>query len=676
MDHPSGRKRSAPPQIHDVMQSKTHSIQEYIQTAEDEVRLKDQYLAIGDQEGGDVSDIPNGDPRTWINFKNALMAAATDRSHTIEAPGTQMLRRMETHKYTDYEFEQIFVELLRAAVDAQHGRCKLPQYADQKEAHYEWYNSFTKRMEVIGSVLRKSKDIVANLFSNPNYIIRLAWCPEGELMRKIVNQIGNKKKSGQNTVGYMVMNGKAVKQNDNGEWEDAEGNVVAGTPIERSEFLKQELDSSKERTRDAQQHAKPSTARKSAKRSKANTASSTPGPVDDDLDDSEQEGQARIFTRHAVNSSTVMNNRHTPGALMPDSLSAYAPMNGSSTVGAGSHSSFTSPHSYGSTLANPPHTSHYNRDAAVGNTSSGSFTGAANNTAASRNTGYATSQAYTSNYLSTPITAASGGSHGPPSNGSGPYPPSSVFTLKADASQGADSGTPGTGYGQPFQNSMLGANSLYPRYEHNAGMPSPVQPLNPGTSYQAPVPNGGTPDPAQAFDPQMFDAVMSHQAPAPNGGTPGPAQAFDPQMFDAVMSHQAPAPNGGTPGPAQALDDQMFGAVMSYFRARSSNGRTSGPARALNTGFTNTPRTSHAVMPYQTPVPNGGMPGAAQPGYTGTPYQATMPNTGMSDQDFMPNGGTPGQAGPLPNGRSLYIDPKLLGPGMVDDGADYHTGGH
>lgn len=94
------------------MQSKTHSIQEYIQTAEDEVRLKDEYLAIGDQEGGDVSDIPNGDPRTWINFKNALMAAATDRSYIIEAPGTQMLKRMETGKYSDYEYEQIFVQLL------------------------------------------------------------------------------------------------------------------------------------------------------------------------------------------------------------------------------------------------------------------------------------------------------------------------------------------------------------------------------------------------------------------------------------------------------------------------------------------------------------------------------------------------------------------------------------
>ncbi|KAK5634045.1 hypothetical protein RRF57_009759 [Xylaria bambusicola] len=91
----------------------------------------------------------------------------------------------------------------------------------------EHYPSFADRFNDVVAGLKESKSTVVSLFKSDEFPARLAWNPPKEYKRKVDNLGQNENKSGWMSARHAVAEKLGVHRNENGEFEDKDGNIIA-----------------------------------------------------------------------------------------------------------------------------------------------------------------------------------------------------------------------------------------------------------------------------------------------------------------------------------------------------------------------------------------------------------------------------------------------------------------
>ncbi|KAI5920588.1 hypothetical protein F4810DRAFT_723262 [Camillea tinctor] len=165
----------------------------YIKSFHDALTVEEEYKETYDEEGTDNSDFPlnEGDQQGLVKD---LFEAIINTNGVLEKETNFAYKKIATNKYSPLEIELMSWKVLDAIRVAQDGKNEIPPWYTEGGPKYQRFKSFTERFSKVRGILKESKDMVKNIFTNDMFAYRLAWNPRAEASRKQTNRTGNQRK--------------------------------------------------------------------------------------------------------------------------------------------------------------------------------------------------------------------------------------------------------------------------------------------------------------------------------------------------------------------------------------------------------------------------------------------------------------------------------------------------
>ncbi|KAI5855068.1 hypothetical protein GGS23DRAFT_618983 [Durotheca rogersii] len=217
-----------------MMESAVGEFQGFIKRPGDFEVIMREYLSLHNKDTTRAIGMPTtfGEKR---NLVRALFDACHDFGQIYEPAHGQSVKRLQNGYYTDLENELILWKLLESICEAQRGHCLIPQYSNCRDRAYDHYDNFQARFNSTIEALRSSKDLVASLFSNEQFL-------------KATNRNLNNKRDMQKAIGMHVAARDDIHENNDGELVDSSGQVY-GRAKKRSKALDNTLSKVQPRNR-------------------------------------------------------------------------------------------------------------------------------------------------------------------------------------------------------------------------------------------------------------------------------------------------------------------------------------------------------------------------------------------------------------------------------------------
>ncbi|KAI1633079.1 hypothetical protein F4809DRAFT_644821 [Biscogniauxia mediterranea] len=179
--------------IDEALQQHTNSYRGFISNWDQAMEVDRQYKATCNQVDTDGSDFP-ADEGLQQELVRGIVEAIVNTKDVLEKDTNFAVKKIVDKKYSDIELELVGWKVLIALKSAQDGQNELRPWYCEGGPRYARFDSFMDRFNEIVRILRVSKDMVKNIFTNDMFRDRLAWNPRIEYSRKETNRSGNYRK--------------------------------------------------------------------------------------------------------------------------------------------------------------------------------------------------------------------------------------------------------------------------------------------------------------------------------------------------------------------------------------------------------------------------------------------------------------------------------------------------
>ncbi|KAI0594185.1 hypothetical protein F4775DRAFT_606682 [Biscogniauxia sp. FL1348] len=179
--------------IDEALQHHTNSYRGFIANWDQATMVDRQYKATCNQVDTDASDFPS-DEGVQRELVRQIVEAIVNTRDVLEKDTNFAFKKIVDKKYSDIELELVAWKVLASLKSAQEGQNELSPWYCEGGPRYARFESFMDRFNEIVRILRVSKDMVKNIFTNDMFRDRLAWNPRIEYSRKETNRSGNFRK--------------------------------------------------------------------------------------------------------------------------------------------------------------------------------------------------------------------------------------------------------------------------------------------------------------------------------------------------------------------------------------------------------------------------------------------------------------------------------------------------
>ncbi|KAI1488475.1 hypothetical protein F5X96DRAFT_685241 [Biscogniauxia mediterranea] len=179
--------------IDEALRQHTNSYRGFISNWDQAMEVDRQYKATCNETDTDGSDFP-ADEGLQQELVRRIVEAIVNTKDVLEKDTNFAVKKIVDKKYSDIELELVGWKVLIALKSAQDGQNELRPWYCEGGPRYARFDSFMDRYNEIVRILKVSKDMVKNIFTNDMFRDRLAWNPRIEYSRKETNRSGNYRK--------------------------------------------------------------------------------------------------------------------------------------------------------------------------------------------------------------------------------------------------------------------------------------------------------------------------------------------------------------------------------------------------------------------------------------------------------------------------------------------------